>query len=152
VNESVVDNHKSWILVTLLLVVLPLGACTRAQEDNAGGGEEPATVEPVAGTNLSRIVLTARAAERIGIETATVQNGMGAQAQLSVLPYSALVYDTDGRTWAYTSTDELTFLRAPLTVERIEGNEVFLRKGPPPGTLVVTVGAAELYGTELGVE
>ena len=151
-NESVVDHHKRWIIVTLLLVVLPLGACTRAQEDSAGGGEEPATVEPVAGTNLSRIALTAQAAERIGIEVATVQNGKGAQAKLSVVPYSALVYDTEGQAWAYTSTDELTFLRAPLTVERIEGNEIFLREGPPPGTLVVTVGAAELYGTELGVE
>jgi hypothetical protein len=149
---SLVDHHKSWFIVALLLVVLPLGACNRAQEESAAGGEEPATVEPVAGTDLSRIVLTARAAERIGIETAIVRSGQGARTGLTVMPYSALLYDTEGRAWAYTSTDELTFVRAPLAVERIEADEILLREGPPPGTPVVTVGAAELYGAELGVE
>lgn len=151
-NQRFVEQGKRRIILTLILIVLPLAACDRAQEDSAAGGEEPATVEPVAGTNLSRIVLTARAAERIGIETATVQRGNGAQAKLTVVPYSSLVYDTEGRAWAYTSTDELTFVRAALTVERIEGDEILLREGPPPGTPVVTVGVAELYGTELGVE
>lgn len=151
-NQRFVEQGKRRIILTVILIVLPLAACDRAQEDSAAGGEEPATVEPVAGTNLSRIVLTARAAERIGIETATVQSGNGAQAKLTVVPYSSLVYDTEGRAWAYTSTAELTFVRAALTVERIEGDEILLREGPPPGTPVVTVGVAELYGTELGVE
>jgi hypothetical protein len=68
------------------------------------------------------------------------------------MPYSALVYDTNGRAWAYTSPEQLTFVRSRLTIERIEEQNVFLLDGPPPGTRVVTVGAAELYGTELGIE
>jgi hypothetical protein len=42
----------------------------------------------------------------------------------------------------------LTFVRHALEVEAIEGNEAILSEGPPAGTLVVTVGTAELYGAE----
>jgi hypothetical protein len=153
VSQTVVDS-KRWIIVALLLIVLAaLAACTRGEsEESAAGGEEPAKIEPVEGTDLSRITLTTKAAERIDVQTTVVRSGEGAETAMTVMPYSALVYDTEGRAWAYTSSDPLTFVRAPLTVERIEGDEVFLREGPPAGTPVVTVGAAELYGTELGVE
>jgi hypothetical protein len=152
VSQTVVDS-KRWIIVALLLIVLPLAACTRGEsEKSAAGGEEPAKIEPVEGTDLSRITLTTKAAERIDVQTTVVRSGEGVETAMTVMPYSALVYDTEGRAWAYTSSDPLTFVRAPLTVERIEGDEVFLREGPPAGTAVVTVGAAELYGTELGVE
>ena len=151
-SQTVVDS-KRWIIVALLLIVLPLAACSRGEsEESRAGGEEPAKIEPVEGTDLSRITLTTKAAERIGVQTAVVRSEEGAETPMTVMPYSALVYDTEGRAWAYTSSDPLTFVRAPLTVERIEGDEVFLREGPPAGTAVVTVGAAELYGTELGVE
>jgi hypothetical protein len=152
VSQTLVDS-KRWIIVALLLIVLPLAACTRGEsEESAAGGEEPAMIEPVEGTDLSRITLTSKAAERIGVQTAVVRSEEDAEISMTVMPYSALVYDTEGRAWAYTSSDPLTFVRAPLTVERIEGDEVFLHEGPPAGTAVVTVGAAELYGTELGVE
>lgn len=151
-SQTVVDS-KRWIIVALLLIVLPLAACTRGEsEESAASGEEPAKIEPVEGTDLSRITLTTKAAERIDVQTTVVRSEEGAETAMTVMPYSALVYDTEGRAWAYTSSDPLTFVRAPLTVERIEGDEVFLREGPPAGTAVVTVGAAELYGTELGVE
>ncbi len=151
-SQTVVDS-KRWIIVALLLIVLPLAACTRGEsEESAAGGEEPAKIEPVEGTDLSRITLTTKAAERIDVQTTVVRSEEGAETTMTVMPYSALVYDTEGRAWAYTSSDPLTFVRAPLTVERIEGDDVFLREGPPAGTAVVTVGAAELYGTELGVE
>ena len=68
------------------------------------------------------------------------------------MPYAALLYDTDGRAWAYTSPEPLIFVRSRLTIERIEAQNVFLLNGPPPGTSVVTVGAAELFGTELGID
>lgn len=151
-SQPAVDS-KRWIIVALLLIVLPFAGCTRGEsEERAAGGTEPAKIEPVEGTGLSRITLTSKAAERIGVQTAVVRSEDGAGPPMSVMPYSALVYDTEGRAWAYTSSEALTFVRAPLTVERIEGDEVFLREGPPAGTAVVTVGAAELYGTELGVE
>jgi hypothetical protein len=45
----------------------------------------------------------------------------------------------------------LTFLRAHVVVDRIEGDLVMLSGGLAPGTEVVTVGAAEVYGAELGI-
>jgi hypothetical protein len=145
------ERRNRWVIVALIVALLPLAAC-RGTSDEAAGGNEPARVEPVEGTDVSRVILTARAAERLGIRTATVQNGEGRQAELTVMPYSALVYDTNGRAWAYTSPEQLTFVRSRLTIERIEEQNVFLLDGPPPGTRVVTVGVAELYGTELGIE
>jgi hypothetical protein len=146
------EHRNRWVIVVLIVALLPSAACGRTSDEAAAEGDEPAKVEPVEGTDVSRVILTARAVERLGIRTATVQNGEGRQAELTVMPYSALVYDTNGRAWAYTSPEQLTFVRSRLTIERIEEQNVFLLDGPPPGTRVVTVGAAELYGTELGIE
>jgi hypothetical protein len=146
------EHRNRWVIVALIIALLPLAACGGTSDEAGAGGNEPARLEPVEGTDVSRVILTAKAAERLGIQTAMVQNGEGRHAQLTVMPYSALVYDTNGRAWAYTSHEQLTFVRARLTIERIEEQNVFLLDGPPPGTSVVTVGAAELYGTELGIE
>jgi hypothetical protein len=146
------EHRNRWVIVALIVALLPLAACGGTSDEAAAEGDEPAKVEPVEGTDVSRVILTAKAAERLGIRTATVRNGEGSHAELTVMPYSALVYDTNGRAWAYTSPEQLTFVRSPLTIERIEEQNIFLRAGPPPGTSVVTVGAAELYGTELGIE
>jgi hypothetical protein len=146
------EHRNRWVIVVLIVALLPSAACRGTSEEAGAEGNEPARVEPVEGTDVSRVILTARAVERLGIRTATVQNGEGRQAELTVMPYSALVYDTNGRAWAYASPEQLTFVRSPLTIERIEEQNVFLLDGPPPGTRVVTVGAAELYGTELGIE
>jgi hypothetical protein len=43
------------------------------------------------------------------------------------------------------------FVRSPITVVTIEGNRAVLSAGPAAGTQVVTVGAAELLGTEYEV-
>jgi len=145
------EHRNCWVIVALIVALLPLAACG-GTSDEAAEGDEPAKVEPVEGTDVSRVILTAKAAERLGIRIATVQNGEGRHAELTVMPYSALVYDTNGRAWAYTSPEQLTFVRSRLTIERIEEQNIFLLDGPPPGTSVVTVGAAELYGTELGIE
>ncbi len=51
----------------------------------------------------------------------------------------------------YTSTGPLSFLRQEVEVDRVEGSVAFLLDGPPAGSRVVTVGAAEVYGTELEI-
>jgi hypothetical protein len=140
-----------WIALALTVAVLPLSAC-QGRSEVAAGSAEPASLEPVEGTDRSRVILTAKAVERLGIQTAPVRPGEGAQAQQSLIPYSAVVYDPNGATWTYVSPEPLTFVREPITIDRIDGDRAFLLDGPPAGTPVVTVGAAELYGTELGVE
>ena len=116
-----------------------------------GSDAEPATVEHIPGSDLARITLTERASERLDIQTApTSTRGVGS-AQRLVVPYSSLIYDADGGTWAYTSPEALVFERVAVAVASIKGDRVFLTEGPPPGTQVVTVGAAELFGAELGI-
>lgn len=104
-------------------------------------------VEEIPGSELSRITLSAKAVERLGIDTAAVvEDG----AQLT-LPYAAVLYDSEGRTWAYATPAENVFVRHEIVVDRVEGDVAFVADGPPAGTEVVTTGAAELFGTETGV-
>jgi hypothetical protein len=93
------------------------------------------------------VVFTAEGAKRTGLQTAQVNSRAGAR----VVPYRALLYDAEGRTYVYTSPRPLTFLRQEVTVERIDAGRVYLSDGPRAGTEVVTVGAVEVYGTELEI-
>ena len=131
--------------VALLLLGLELTE-KEATEEAAAGEGEPAHVEPVAG-GLSRVTLTPSAAERIGLETEPIRRRAGRK----IAPYSAVLYDTEGRTWVYASRARLTFVRAPIEIAAIRGDQAFLSDGPPAGTQVASVGAAELYGTEFEV-
>jgi CzcA family heavy metal efflux pump len=247
------------MVVILAIASLPLSAC--AQTPTAPEKVQPAHVEPIEGTDLKRVVLTEKAAERLGIETAPVREeqvvrtrtvggvvvaapegegagpdtvwvrvllteselgmvdrsqaarvlsldddeqesgegeGLAAEADerpggddaedddsteavlyyavdnadnrlvpgqrvfvelvLSssgtpriVVPYAAVIYDTQGETWVYTNPESRVFVRWPIVVDYIEDELAFLSVGPPSGTAVVTVGAAELFGTETGV-
>jgi multidrug efflux pump subunit AcrA (membrane-fusion protein) len=69
-----------------------------------------------------------------------------------VVPYAALVYDTDGSTWVFVRQEPLTYQRSPVTVAGKDGDRVVLTDGPSAGTEVVTVGAAELVGLEVGID
>lgn len=137
------------LIIAIIASTLPLAACAQATVD--ADLEEPAAVEEIPGSELSRITLSSKAAERLGIETATVgEDGSGSAARIT-LPYAAVLYDSTGLTWAYASLGENVFVRHAIVIDRIDGEVALLVEGPPPGTDVVTTGAAELYGTETGV-
>jgi len=68
-----------------------------------------------------------------------------------IIPYSAVIYDPSGNTYAFTSTAPLTFVEVPITVDQISGNLAYLSSGPKAGAVVVSVGAEELYGVQTGV-
>jgi hypothetical protein len=76
---------------------------------------------------------------------------LGSGALQKVIPYSAVIYDLTGETWVYTVPEPLTYVRQPISVDYIEGDTVVLEDGPDVGTLVATVGVAELYGIDTGV-
>jgi hypothetical protein len=65
---------------------------------------------------------------------------------------AAVLYDDNGVSWVYTSPESLTFVRQRVVIDHVDGDNAVLRSGPPPGTPVVTVGGAELLGTEYVVE
>lgn len=103
-----------------------------------------ATKEEIAGSELSKLTLTERAVERLDLQTVAVTSGSGGLE----IPYGALIYTAEGDSWVYTNPEPLVYIRAQVVVERIDGNTVRLREGPPAGTKIVTLGAAELYGAE----
>ena len=138
---------KKWIAIGLVIVgvvavlVISLRSDTSDEEESAS---EPAQVEPIKGTDLSRVTLSADAAKRLGIRT-TAADG-------NVIPYAAVLYDPEGHTFTYTSPERLVFVRHPISVDHIDHGRAFLTNGPRSGTAVVTVGSQELFGTEYEVE
>lgn len=147
------STRKRWIVALLIIGCLQLAACAQAATSAGGGGDvpEPAKVEPIAGTDVSRVILTADAAARIGIQTATVQQRQTAGTSRTVVPYSAVIYDLHGDAWVYTNPSPLTYVRAAIHADHIDGDQTVLVNGPPAGTAIVTIGAAELFGAELGI-
>ncbi len=110
-------------------------------------GVHPAEVEPIAGSDLSKITLTERAMQRLDVKTDEVRE----QAGKKTVPYASLIYDPQGQTWVYTSPQARTFVRAKVDVDEIRGDTAYLKDGPPAGTVVATVAVAEIYGTEFEV-
>src|SRR4029079_14355467 len=106
-----------------------------------------ATVKEVRGSELARVTLTAAATKRLGLELGEVEAaGTGRR-----IPYRAVFYDPEGATWAFVNPTARTYVRAPIAIERIDGDFAYLADGPDVGTAVVTVGGPEIYGAELGV-
>jgi len=131
---------------------LGLAGCTTASIDlPTVANEPPSHVEPIEGSELSRVTLSERAAQRLGIETAEVSSEEIEGAARQIIPFGAVIYDSSGATWTYTSPEPLTFVRHPITINAIDGDQAVLSEGPEDGTAVVSVGAAELYGTEYKV-
>ena len=124
------------------LALVGLSGCTKTVGATSTKSE-PFTLEKVEGTELQRLRLLPEAVERLGVQTAAV-------GDLTV-PYAAVLYEAKGTTFVYTNPEPLVFVRQPITVERITDGRAVLITGPPPGTLVVTVGGAELNGIEFGV-
>jgi hypothetical protein len=112
----------------------------------------PALIKPVAGSQIPQLQLTEQAVHRLGIVTQPVRPTTTAgHAAREIIPYAAVVYDTDGSTWTYVNTAARTYERKPITVTEIDGEIAQLSAGPAAGTSVVTVGAAELLGTEYNI-
>jgi hypothetical protein len=143
---------RRWLVVAGLLAAgLQLSACTQQAAEAEGATNEPATVEQVAGSDVRRLTLTARAVERLGIKTAPVRRATVEGRDRTIVPYGAVLYDATGATWVYVSDEPRSYLRERIAVDDIEDDLAVLTDGPAVGTAVVSVGAAELYGTELGV-
>lgn len=119
-------------------------------DDAAYEKVEPYELTPIA-DGVNQVVLTPEASDRLVMQTAAItEEGLNGTARLTV-PYASLIYDTSGGTWVYTHPAPLTYVRAPVSVDRIEGDRVYLTDGPPPGTEVAVTSVAELYGTDTGV-
>jgi hypothetical protein len=158
--------NRRIVVAAFVVAGLQLAACGPATGPVAkAANPEAAKVEKIDGGKVSRVTLTEKAAKRLGIKTVPFQEAMVVPKRPAgpagkpemggvprkVVPYAAVVYDVNGETWAYTSAGPQTFLRQPVKVDYIDGDLAVLLEGPPAGSAVVTVGAAELFGAELGL-
>lgn len=73
----------------------------------------------------------------------------GVSDGLSV-PASAIVHDIYGGEWVYQKTAPHTYLRRRIEVASSQAGQSLLKRGLESGAEIVTVGAAELFGTEFG--
>ncbi len=144
------QHAKIWMIGLLIVMSLVLTGCS-APAAATDTKVQPAVVEKIEGSELNRLTLTEKAAQRLGIKTDVVREELVEGAQRLIVPYSAVIYDLEGATWAYVSSDPLTFSRHPIAVDLIDGDRAILSDGPQAGTAVVTVGAAELYGADTGI-
>ena len=146
-----------WLAAALVVAPIALAGCTQAESAAARVREEPAQLVPIPGSELNKVVLTAGAAERIGIKTelgrevSTTVPGQG-EGKHTVIPVGAVIFDRQATTWVYTTSEPLNYIRQPVIVARSDGDIAVLQSGPGAGTAVVSVGAAELLGIEYGVE
>ncbi|MEA2341450.1 MAG: hypothetical protein QOG11_1527 [Solirubrobacteraceae bacterium] len=147
-------RDKRWRTAVLVLPALALASCARSStfDDTPAADAGPARVEAVTGSDAPRVVLSGQAARRLGIRTTAIVTEQRGGRKREVVPFSAVLYDAHGRAFTYTSPKHLVFVRRPIRVASITGGVATLRAGPPAGTMVVTVGAPELLGTEYGVE
>lgn len=134
-------RNPLFILLVLLVAALALAAC--GPKTSTTEKINPSSLEPIEGSDLQRVILTEKAAQRIGVETVP--------ASEMTVPYAAVIYDIEGNTWVYTNPEPLTFVREQIVIDRIDGDQAFLAEKLETDAPIVTVGVIEIYGTETGV-
>ncbi len=87
-----------------------------------------------------------RPGQKVGVTVS-----LKAEEESLVVPWSSVIHDIQGGTWVYEATGPQTFLRRRIQVRHVVGDLAVLGEGPAEGSLVVTDGAAELFGTEFGI-
>ena len=132
--------------IALVVAAMSVSACAEV-ESSAVEGYEPTRLDEVRGTDFLRVTFTEEGARRAGLQTDTIRSS----GRRTSVPYAALIYEPDGKTYVYTSPKPRTFMRTEVKVRDIRGDRALLADGPPAGTTVVTVGAAEVYGAELDI-
>jgi hypothetical protein len=135
--------------LVLIAAGVSLSACGEATSEygETAGHREPGRLEPIKGTDVKRVKFSAEGAKRVGLQTEQVRG----DTQRKVIPYAAVIYDPEGNTFTYTSPEPLVYVREKVEVDYVDGGRVVLSGGPSVGTEIVTVGAAEVYGTEFEV-
>ncbi|NOT02056.1 MAG: efflux RND transporter periplasmic adaptor subunit [Phycisphaerales bacterium] len=111
----------------------------------------PPAANPIANTidvffSLSNPDGSWRPGERVAVKLHS-----GEAVTRPTAPWSAVVFDIHGGAWVYVQTETFTFARRRVEIEQVDGDTAFIRRGVKLGDRVVSVGVAELYGTEFGI-
>ena len=130
--------------------VLPLGAESGVQGLIATPIPAPPAADPTtAGIDLFYSIVNQARALNPG-QRVSVQVPLRTREDSLVVPRAAVLYDASGGTWVYEARDAGVFVRRRVEIADTVADAAVLRQGPAVGTRVVTLGAAELFGTEFG--
>lgn len=158
VMVSLTSEERSMVNQDVPAVVFPLGSDDEEDADNGQG--LTAEYDEMAGLDDPEENGIATLYYSINDSTGGLVTGqrlvvelpmMGDEGPRLIVPTSALLYDLNGETWIYTNPEPLHFLREPVVVDYIIGDQVVLTEGPPAGTAVAVVGVPELFGADTGV-
>jgi RND family efflux transporter MFP subunit len=131
--------------------IAKLGAWRSAQGKAAVPIQGPPTASPATlAADLYYAIDNGDGAFRPG-ERVQVVLRVGAASERLVVPWSAIFQDIHGGAWVYVQAQPGSYSRRRVALERVDGDRALLADAPPPGTEVVSVGVAELVGTEFGV-
>lgn len=160
---EIADLHRLWIRVPVYagdlpgvdttrdVEIAPLGATSSERSLVARPVTAPPTADPTAASvDLYYEVAGQSVPLQPGLRIA-VTVPLRSEEESLVVPWAAVVHDANGGTWVYEQTVPRTFQRSRVQVRFVLRDLASLDSGPAPGALVVTDGAAELFGTELGV-
>ena len=99
-------QRERWLVVVLLIITcLSLAACAGGSEGEAVEEAPPVVLEPIEGTDLNRVILSEKAAGRLGIETAQVQEETVMRERT-----------VSGKVQAAQAGSSLVRVRVPITV------------------------------------
>jgi multidrug efflux pump subunit AcrA (membrane-fusion protein) len=121
--------------------------------DAPGVRARAATGPPRADANAASVDLTFELANRGSFrpgERVLVRLSERGEVEGLVVPDSAILRDQQGGTWVYERIAPQKFARRRVEIRQSAGDVVLLARGPAVGAMVVTVGAAELFGIEFG--
>jgi RND family efflux transporter MFP subunit len=83
-------------------------------------------------------------------ERMTVKIKMQGESEQPVAPWSAIMRDINGGTWVFEKTGEHTYVSRRVQVRYVIDEMAVLASGPAVGANIVTDGAVELWGAEMG--
>jgi RND family efflux transporter MFP subunit len=132
-------------------VVRPINAVPGSQGRLATPVAAPPTADPLSSTTdlyfqLANASLSLHPGEKV-----SVSMPMRGDKECLQVPYASILIDMQGGTWVYEQTEPLAYRRRRVLVDAVAGQEACLAQGLRAGALVVTDGAAELFGEEFGV-
>ena len=128
--------------LALLASGLVLGACSEV-ESNLRENQPYEVIGPEEAA-IKTVKMEDATAALLPVRTTTVRR----KGDRKVVSHNAVIYNPDGEAFVYTKPKAETYIREPIEIVRVNGDDAVLSDGPRTGTTIVTTGSAELLATE----
>jgi RND family efflux transporter MFP subunit len=151
VRVPVYSSDQRAANATAAASVAPLGALPGQGGRIAEPVVGPPTANPAAASidlfyEMDNVDGAYRPGQRVQVSVELQESG-----EHLVVPWSSVLQDIHGGSWVYVQREPGVYVRTRIELQRVVGDIAVLAQGPEPGAHVVTVGVAELAGSEFGV-